>query len=419
MKKLWKRSVLLCVSLLFLAVFVTQNAHAVPAFGRAMGGVSCNACHATPTWQLNQTGLEFLRSGHRTDHKEFKADEVKWDNYLSLVWKFRAYNTDKPAANAGGKSQFEQHSFSIYTGGALSDRFSYFTEMYLSENSSNTATASQGDSARKKLAEAFLQYNLPIGEHNFVAFRAGEILPEIVHTFGVGARSIEQRAEIHNTGTNSANPYKPFFRSQGFDAKYNSEYVEATVGVVNGAATNTNHIDSNNHKDLYAALQGNVDKNGSAVGLFRYEGVHTTYATADNSSTAATFNNEFNKTLLLARYVHDKFRLTGAYLNGEEEENISSVKTKTKNKGYFGVVDFNFTDSLGVAARYDFLDPRKDTSFSETKVMTLSVNGMFYQHEKSGARWALDYSDKEVSATSATTSKTETKKIQAQLTWAI
>jgi len=417
-KKLWKRSILLCVSVLFLAVFVVPKAHAVPAFGRTMGA-DCTACHATPTWQLNQTGLDFLRNGHRTDHKAFKAEDIKWDNYLSLVWKFRAYNTDHPATNAGGKSQFEQHSFSIYTGGALSDRFSYFTEMYLSENSSNTASGSQSDSARKKLAEAFLQYNLPIGETNFVAFRAGEILPEIIHTFGVGARSIEDRAQIFNSTTNSANPYKPFFRSQGVDAKFNSEHVEATVGVVNGAATYTNHIDTNNHKDMYASLQGNVDKNGSAIGLFQYQGTHSTYATADNSSTFLSFNNEFSKTLALARYVHDKFRIVAAYMTGKEHQLVSSVDTETKNKGYFGLVDFNFTESLGAFARYDMLDPLDTDAYSETKLITVGLNGMLYMSEKSGARWNLELSDKKVSASSATTAEVETKKIMAQLTWAL
>ncbi|MBI2522604.1 MAG: hypothetical protein HYV97_19445 [Bdellovibrio sp.] len=414
MKNFWKRSILLSASFSCLAAFMTPKAYAVPAFGRAMGGVSCNACHATPTWQLNETGLEFLRSGHRTDYKEFKADDVKWDNYLSLVWKFRAYNTEA----ARPVSQFEQHSFSIYSGGPLSDRFSYFTEMYLNENT-GSAVGVQGDAARKKLAEAFLQYNLPIGEHNFVAFRAGEILPEIVHTFGAGARSIEDRAQILNQTTNSANPYKPFIRTHGVDAKFNSEHVEATVGVVDGAAAATNAIDTNNHKDWYAALQGNVDKNGSAVGVFHYEGVYTTYATQDSTATAATFNNEFSKTLALARYVHDKFRVVGAYLTGKEEENISSVKTETKNKGFYGLVDFNFTDSFGAFARYDFLDPRKDTDFSETKLTTVGINGLLYMHEKSGARWQLELSDKKVTASSASTSEVKTRKVFGQLTWAL
>ncbi|HAZ14765.1 MAG: hypothetical protein A2X86_10540 [Bdellovibrionales bacterium GWA2_49_15] len=418
MKKNCKRFMSLCLSILCLAVFIAPQAHAVPAFGRTIGG-NCTACHATPTWQLNEMGLEFLKNGHRSEALAFKADEIKWDNYLSFVWKGRAYYTE----NAKPRSQFEQHSFSIYSGGALSERFSYFTEMYLSENTGvtnrTTVAGYGGDAARKKLAEAFLQYNQPLGGKNFVAVRAGEILPEMIHTFGAGARSIEDRAQIFNVATNSANPYKPFTRSQGLDVKLNAEVLEATVGVVDGAATGTNAIDTNNHKDLYAGLQGNLDQHGSAVGLFAYSGLFTTYATAEDPSSAPVFDNEFSKMLVLARFVQDKFRIVGAYMTGKEEENISSAKTETKNKGYFALVDYNFMDSLGVFARYDMLDPNKDNSYSETKLLTVGLNGLLYMHEKSAARWNLELSDKKISEASASATETKTQKILGQLTWAI
>ena len=116
---------------------------AIPAWSR-LTSQSCNACHATPTWQLTSMGLEFLKNGHRIEATKVDAKDQKLENYMSFVWKGRAYgdsldsqrtglaNTQKPATN------FEQHSFSLYTGGALSDRFSYFTELYLNENTGNT-----------------------------------------------------------------------------------------------------------------------------------------------------------------------------------------------------------------------------------------------------------------------------------------
>ena len=150
---------------------------AIPAWSRLTGS-NCSSCHATPTLQLTPFGLDFLRNGHRLEAApaQFDASAVKWDNYLSLVWKFRAYTEE----NKKPSSQFEQHSFSIYTGGPLSENLSYFTEMYLNENTGSTAGSNvvQGDAARKKLAEAFLQYNQPVGS-GFLAIRAGEILPEI------------------------------------------------------------------------------------------------------------------------------------------------------------------------------------------------------------------------------------------------
>jgi hypothetical protein len=237
-----KMIALLCLMLIGGFMFLLpQESAAVPAWSRLTGS-TCNSCHATPTWQLTPFGLSFLRNGHRLEATPAKFDLgiQKWDNYLSLVWKFRAYDEEDQRV----ASQLEQHSFSIYTGGALSERFSYFTEMYLSENTGKTAeggsftTATDGvvqeDGSRKKLAEAFIQYNQPIGK-GFLAVRAGEILPEIIHVFGAGARSGEQRALVLNDKANAANPYKPFNRQQGVDAKLNLEPVEIAVGVVNGS----------------------------------------------------------------------------------------------------------------------------------------------------------------------------------------
>lgn len=400
-----------CITVLFLSLLFVPKSYAVPAFGKAAGNVSCAACHATPTWQLNKTGLDFLRNGHRGEAKEFAVEDIKWDNYLSLVWKGRA----KYVENATARVQLEQHSFSLYSGGPLSDRFSYFTEMYFSENTgataaSSTATANniaQGDAARKKLAEAFLQYNQPITDKSFIAFRFGEILPEIIHTFGVGARSIEDRAQIFNVGVRSANPWKPFTRSQGLDAKFNSEHFEATVGVVNGANVNTNAIDDNNHKDLYGALQYEFDTNGSALGVFHYIG---------EARETATFNNEFNRTLVLGRFVmpDNKGRVSAAYMMGEEH---SSATTTVKNNGYYGLVDYNFAPKYGVAVRYDNLNPT-DSGRGEIKLITVGANGFLFENKLSAARWSIDLSEKKTSSTS-TAVASKVKQIYGQLTWAL
>ncbi len=131
---------------------------AVPAWSRSEA-TSCSSCHATPTWQLTNVGLDFLKNGHRSDAFKFNSKSQTWDNYFSLVWKGRFYSDQLDDAKTGNantqkpSSNFEHHSFSIYTGGALYDRFSYFTELYLSENTGSTSGGNivQGDASRKKL----------------------------------------------------------------------------------------------------------------------------------------------------------------------------------------------------------------------------------------------------------------------------
>jgi hypothetical protein len=417
-------------SLRYIALLLlgTVQLLAVPAFSR-LTGASCNACHATPTWQLTTMGLEFLKNGHRMEALKVDPKDQKLDNYLSFIWKGRAYgdtldsqrtglaNTQKPATN------FEQHSFSLYTGGALSDRFSYFTELYLNENTGSTSGANvvQGDAARKKLAEAFIQYNQPITKDMFLAVRAGEILPGILHVFGVGARSAEQRAIVLNDPlAGSTNTYRPFSRQQGLDATLVGQHFEAAVGVVDGSSTSvTNSIDADNHKDWFASFLYSFDANHSAVGVYHYDGQFSNYATQNDFATALTYDNKFKKDGLLARFIRDKFRVVGAYFLGEETMNLGG--TKTKNKGYYGLVDYNFTDSFGVFARLDNLDPNKDIANNETTMAMIGLNGMLYQSDKSGARWNFEYTEKQSylggNITTAGTTKFKDKRYFMQITW--
>lgn len=418
---------------------------AIPAWSRLTGS-ACNMCHATPTWQLNSNGLEFLKNGHRLEAAKVDKKDQTLNNYISLVWKGRAYwdkldsqrtgnaNTQKPANN------FEQHSFSLYTGGALSERFSYFTELYLNENTGSTSGGNivQGDAARKKLAEAFLQFNQPLNDKAFLSVRAGEILPGILHVFGVGARSAEQRALPLNDALQAAantpqNQYKPFSRQQGMDVTLNSAHSESSLafGIVDGSAANvTNSIDSDGHKDWYASALWSFDKAQSAVGLFHYDGSFANYATANDFSTTLNFNNKFTKDGLLFRYLGSDWRVVAAYFTGEETVNLGAgaltpatfVSGKTKNKGYYGLVDYNFSDTFGVYARYDYLDPNTSVGSNDVKMVLLGVNGMLYMSENTGARWNVEYTEKEAwnsaNASVPGTLKLKDKKIFAQITWA-
>lgn len=418
-------------ALLVLALLAPATTFAIPAWTR-QAGVSCNSCHATPTMQLTKTGLDFLKNGHRAEALKVSADDMKWDNYISLVWKGRAYadqlddsrtglaNTQKPKFN------FEQHSFSLYTGGALADRFSYFTELYLSENTGATSGGNivQGDASRKKLAEAFLQYNHPLDEggETFLAVRAGEILPGILHVFGVGARSAEQRAIVLNDAlAGNSNTYRPFSRQQGMDATIVGKHFEVAAGLLNGSdASTTNSIDADTHKDVFASALMNLDENESAVGAFYYKGKFSNYTVKQDFSTALLYKNDFYRVGLMGRFIRDKWRLVGTYFTGEET--INAGGSKASNAGYYGLVDYNLNDTYGVFARYDNLDPNTDIGKNEVSMVLLGFNMMLYQSERSGARFQVEYSQKQTylggNITTAGTTKYTDNRLFAQVTWA-
>lgn len=415
----------LAVALAFLA---PAQLLAVPAWSRSEA-TACSSCHATPTWQLTNVGLDFLRNGHRNEPLKYNSKAHTLENYVSLVWKGRFFSDQLDDARTGNantqkpKSNFEQHSFSLYTGGALSERFSYFTELYLSENTGATSGPNvvQGDASRKKLAEAFIQYNHPIAGGQFIAVRAGEILPEILHVFGVGARSIEQRAVVLNEAlAGNSNTYRPFSRQQGVDVKYNSEHLELTAGLVNGSDTSTtNSIDADSHKDWYAAGLYMFDEQQSALGVFHYDGQFANYTTKQDFSTPLLYRNDFYRTGLLGRFIRDNWRVVGTYFFGEETTN--AARTKAKNRGYYALLDYNFNDTLGTFVRYDYLDSNKDLSRNETSQIIFGFDGLLYSTLKSGARWQVEFSQKETylggTITAAGTTQFSDQRIFAQVTW--
>jgi len=416
--------------LLAIALIAPATTFAVPAWSR-QAAASCTACHATPTMQLNKTGLDFLKNGHRAEALKASMDDMKWDHYFSLVWKGRVFSDQLDDARTGLANtqkptlEFEQHSFSIYTGGALADRFSYFTELYLSENTGATSGANvvQGDSARKKLAEAFIQYNHPLGEdgESFLAIRAGEILPAILHVFGVGARSAEQRAIVLNEAlAGNSNTYRPFSRQQGLDATIVNKHFELAAGIVNGSDTSTtNSIDADSDKDIYLSGLFNLDENESAIGAFYYKGKFSNFTVKQDFTTALLYKNDFYKAGVMGRYIRDNWRLVGTYFLGEET--INATGSKANNAGFYALADYNFSDTYGVFARYDRLDPNTDIDNNEVSMVLLGVNMMLYQSEKSGARLQFEYSRKQTylggNITTAGTTKFNDNRFFAQVTW--
>jgi hypothetical protein len=412
-----------------IAVVIPTQLHAIPAWSR-LTGAPCSSCHATPTWQLNKDGLAFLQNGHRLDPLKVDTKDQKLENYFSLVFKGRTFVDKRDDARTGLSNtqrpewQLEQHSMSIYTGGALSNRLSYFAEVYLSENTGATSGGNivQGDAARKKLAEAFLAYNLPLaGEKNIVSFRAGAILPEILHVFGVGARSAEQRSIVLNDAlVGNLNAWRPFSRQQGIDATFQSDRFQVAGGVLNGAdAGTTNSIDADRKKDVFGSALITVDDNASAVGAFYYNGHYTNYATPRDFSTAILYTDDFNRLGVVGRFVRDDWRVVGTYFTGKHI--VNATGTEATNAGFYGLVDYNFTENLGAYVRYDRIDPNTDLDKNEQSMILVGINGLFFQSEKTGARWQIEYTSRDSynagSITAAGNTKFRDNRIWAQLTF--
>ncbi|MBI5202993.1 MAG: hypothetical protein HY925_15485 [Elusimicrobia bacterium] len=285
--KLLARAALVAVAAWSL---MPADAHAITAWARKYG-VSCNVCHVAG-YKLTATGQKFLRGGHRMPGSPAEVDtkSVKLAEYTAITMKLRSSATgskvveqDKEDVKKSGTS-FQAHALSLYSGGPLDKGFSYFAEYYLSENESVSADPAklvdeknslEGNWARSKLAEAYLQYHKYWGDDVFWTARMGRIMSSLVHLHGGGARLEYSRPLPFNTNAGD-NPYKAYNRQYGWATGLNVKDAFFEAGIVNGTGKveNAVELDADHHKDVFVTADYTLDDNGSMLGAYWYKGYY-------------------------------------------------------------------------------------------------------------------------------------------------
>lgn len=354
MKKTIYAIVSVFITLVFLSAMIDE-ASAIAAWGRKYG-VSCGACHRGQ-WDLNKDGQEFMRRGHRYEQEKAGPN---LNDYMSFSTKLRG----KYDETAKPRSNFEHHAFALYAGGALTERFATFTEIYLHENSSKTVNQTlpiSDNGARVKLAESFLQWTSGDGPQ-YHAVRAGQIMPSLIHRFGGGARSSYSRpivlttTDTISTNYNNQNSSYAFFRRDyGLEYSRAQDKLFVALGLVNGAggSAGTNVTDTDNHRDWYGTVDYTFDDNGSKVGYYYYDG--------DWTGTGGS--RAFKRHAAMADYILDDFKLTGFWAWGTKKMNSDGDKQKLK--AYYGQLDMSvekylkMTDPLSIYVRHEFFDYNK------------------------------------------------------------
>ncbi len=332
----------------FLLLLSAQDAFAIAAWARRHG-VTCSACHVGGGWQLNKNGQDFLRYGHMYEGEKIGKE---WFEYLSFSSKVRFQGSDKELV------RFYNEAFSIYTGGSLGKGWSYFTEMYLHENSGRNDPAKAqdyGDFGRSKLAEAFIQYTYgKMGK--YISFRAGSLQPQFLHIHGLGARTAWSRPYILAGAKVGTNPYTPFSRQYGVELGGEYGVFHAVAGVVNGTGFGGqfNMVDNNHYKDTYFTADFNFNSYGSKIGFYYYDGKYP----------LKEFDDKYYRIGLIGNFTIEKISLIGAYLFGEND----IEKDKKANNGGFSILSFFYpVERFGIFARYDYFDPNNELKGDEYK----------------------------------------------------
>ena len=359
------------VFLVFL--FAPQNAEAIPAWAKKYG-TDCSFCHRVGQSNLNTIGQDFLRRGHRMSEDEVVAE---LDKLFSINTKLRVRDSNA----SGYNSTFEVHAFSVYTGGMLSSHFSYFTEMYLYENTGKNSGSA--DSAyHSKLADAYLMYNSNPNKDNYTAVRLGQLSPSQMQLFwGVGPRYTETRNYLVNNSAVSPNTYKPFMRNFGAELAQTIGNFHGAVGILNGTGTSfTNSVDNNESKDLYATIDYSLGFEGSAAGVYGYKGKGL--VTPSNSNP---WENEFSRIGLFGRWVSGPLTITTAATKGKEQ--LDSKNTKSNNLGLLLEGDYELNDKVALFGRYDYFDPNQSKSDDQLSGPMFGVNYRMFDQGRMTAEY--------------------------------
>lgn len=329
----------------FFMFVSASNAWAIKAWATKYN-VDCSTCHSVGQSTLNPLGQEFLRRGHRMANDETVKN---WNEIFSINTKLRAHDSNA----IGRNSTFEVHAFSIYTGGMLSSHFSYFTEMYLYENTGKTS--GPADSAyHSKLADAYLMYTSHPNSNTYTTIRVGQLSSSQMQLFwGVGPRYTETRNYLVNNSAVSPNTYKPFMRNFGAEVAQTVNNFHAAVAMLNGTgASFTNSIDNNESKDVYGTVDYSLGNQGSAVGVYGYRGKGLV-----TPSSASSWENEFSRVGLFGRWVNGPLTMTSAVTRGNEQ--LDASNTKTNNLGVLLETDYELTNKVAVFGRYDYFDSNR------------------------------------------------------------
>ena len=365
------------VMLLLTVVALPSALKAVPAYARLTGN-SCAYCHAVPTLQLTAEGIKFERNGMRPAALKFGPDDQRLENYASLFLEYEvdAFRTTPPTSPS---VQSTQPVLSIFSGGALSDHFSYKAIYHFNESDSNA----------DNLEEGYIQCNVSPWEGALLAIRGGQFNPQILRTFGVGAASFVEAPLVVDGTVSDATPFSLSTAMRGFDANLYWGSLEASAGVFD-ATTGDYTTNPTNHKDTYADLFWTMDSHASGAGLFRYDGKNMVFTTPGDPTTPLLYVDGFYRNGLLLRFARDKWRLSAAVFQGAHT--TDALGTRTKNLGWYGLAEANFNERFGLFARYDKLSPDTHDSSQDTKMALVGANGFLFRTPKSGGRWVLETS---------------------------
>lgn len=345
---------------------------AMPAFARATG-VSCTVCHSLPSLQLTAEGLNFQARGFRMEWTKATSDEFSLDKTTGLT-----VDGSVNAMKGGSPStQAFQPDLQIYSGGPLSDHFSYLAMYHFNSSSDPTQNVEQ----------AYIQYNAELSKNVHLAFRGGSFQPLMLRSFALGSPAALSAPLLLSQPVLASTPFTLNTNLLGFDANLVTDHFDFAIGVAN-PVTGSPSTNPTNHKDTFVNALWRFDGNASALGVFRFNGSNLVFNTPGDPTSGLAFRDGFNRTGLLFRYLRDQWRFVGAWFKGTHTGDADG--TKIDNRGYYGEFHLSINERVGTYVRYERLQPTTIDPTQDTKQWLVGLDGMLFQTAKTGGRWVIE-----------------------------
>ena len=362
---------------LLLAGF-SANLSALPSFARQTGA-SCAACHAMPTLQLTAMGLDFQANGFRMEATKFDSKDLSLEKTSGITLE-AAVNSTKAAVPSTQVAQ-PNPDIQIYSGGPVSEHFSYLVMYHFNRSADSTQNVEQ----------AYIQYNQQVSKGILLSVRGGSFQPLLLRDFGLGAPTTLAQPLVLTTplspNASSTSPFTLANNLAGIDLNFRTDHFDFAFGATS-PTTGSAGTNPTNRKDTFVDAIWRFDSNASGLGLFRYDGTHLVFNTPEDPTTGLAFRDDFSRSGIVFRFIRDQWRCIGGLFNGVHTSDV--LGTTIKNRGYYGELNFNLTESFGTYARYERVQPALLDPTQDTKLVLIGLNGMAFKNERAGGRWVLE-----------------------------
>ena len=343
------------VTAISLTMGLGVKAQATPAFAR-MTKLPCTSCHYGGTNRLTRFGRDFMTRGFRSVDEEGPKEpgDINISQYVAIIGQ-ESVTADQHA----DPSTTFYNEYHILAGGPLNENFGFFLDTLLGD--------SAGDSAQ--VAAGYLNYSTSGTGDDFLFVRAGKISPLILKSFGVdppiGSSTLSSLtgSGLANPNDTTPNPFVATDAQTGIAVGYRTaKRLVAEAAVTTGPEGDP---PSTNSKGVFASVEQELDENGSALGVYGFNGKYPGLVDVNGN----TYADNFSRLAVFGAYDTENLMGTASYVLGSDS--VYGAPNRHPN-AYSLELAYNTKHDVTPYIRYE--NDNADTVAGKQSAVTLGVS---------------------------------------------